>query len=906
MNIYRLVYIIAFLATFSQGYGQSTITIHGNVYNEKGQPLQFVNIYTEETMSSVQTNVKGSFTLDAPKVLNEVNLRFTMVGKKSIQIAVSKANFSKPLYIKMQDLSLTLDEVTVSPIQKRTKNSNSSIVFDEEAIERAQAFSLMDILNMIPGKTSSAPTIDAPQNITLRGNQGGNYGMNNSLGVAIIMDGVNLSNDANMQTRSLSQFGMSGGALSGAKGNTGGDVPFTGIDLREIPVETIEKVEVIQGVASAQFSELTDGAILIDRKAAKTPWYFVTNVNGGSTNFSLSKGFDLSKNLGALNIGLNHAISNPDPKDKIKQYSRTTASMMWSKAFSTRIKNTLSVDVNGRNDQVKFDPDDDTEQRSYSRNYSFRLSNRFNWRLDAPFARTINLTMSYSESKQNSYKQWLLNQSPRGYAFKDTTGIYEGVVLSGRYMAEEQIVGKPVTASANLALSTNVRVGDMLHVLSYGANVNYSNNGGKGVVADPDRPRWVNVGGQNARPYSFEYLDPLVNYGVYLTDNFKLTVFDKSLLSNLGFRVDRQNGGWSLQPRLSTVFRWSDKWEWTAAFGIATKSPTMAHRYPAPTFLDIPLILSYNANDALYLVHTEKISSDNSHLKPSKSTQLEIGTRYNGSWFNSSLNAFMKSNTDGFSTIKSYRQITIPEYSFYYDESLKKILYETTGSYRTYYNYGGYNMDNVLNSYSYGIDWIINTRKITPINTSFNFSTSFIWSKEDPKTDDLVVLESPLEVNGDKNIWYAIYPSKSKNTKINLMSKIGTTTHIPQLGFVVMANLDLFWMRKTSSEYGDHKVQKAIGYLNTFGLPVNFPEDYSHIPSRDLGLENYNQPFVYGSLNLSVAKELKKKFRIAVTAYNVLNIQPEYLIYSSTNTDVFTVEKFNSPLSITGGVSFKF
>lgn len=905
MNVYRLIFIIVLAIHFYPSFGQSERLLSGKVYDEKGLPLQFVNIYVEETMSSTQTGANGGFTIDVPEILKEASLRFSMVGKKSVIITVQEVNYSKSISVKMQDLSLTLDEVSVNPIQKRTNNSNSSIVFDEEAIERIQAFSLMDILNTIPGKTSSAPTIDAPQNITLRGNQGGNYDMNNSLGVAIIMDGVNLSNDANMQTRSLSQFGMSGGALSGAKGNTGGDVPFTGIDLREIPVETIEKVEVIQGVASAQFSELTDGAILIDRKAAKTPWYFVTNVSGGSTNFSLSKGFDLKNNLGALNMGVNYAISNPDPRDKIKQYNRTSASLMWSKVFSKRMKNTLSLDVNGRNDQVKFDPDDDTEQRSYSRNYGIRVSNRFNWRLDAPFARTLNLTLSYSESKQDSYKQWLLNQSPKGYAFKDTTGVYEGVVLSGSYRAEEQIIGRPVTASANLGLSTNVRLGDMLHVITYGANANYSNNGGKGIIADPDRPRWVNQGGQNARPYSFQYLDPLINYGIYITDNFKISVFNKNLLSNVGFRVDRQNGSWSLQPRVNTVLVWNNHWEWTAAFGISSKSPTMAHRYPAPMFLDIPLILAYNANDALYLVHTEKKMADNSHLKPSKSMQLELGARYRGSWFNSSLNAFWKSNTDGFSSIYKYSTIVVPEYSYYYDETLKKILYETTGNYKSYYNYGGNEMGNVLNSYSYGIDWMLNTGQIKAISTSFNFSTSLIWSKENPNIYDIVVLSSPLKVENEDNIWYGLFPAKSKNTKINLMSKLGTTTHIPQLGFVIMANFDLFWMRKTKSEYGQ-KVQEAIGYLNSYGLPVPFPDNYKNIPKRDLSFSNYNQPFVYGSLNLSVAKELKKKIRIAVTAYNVLNVQPEYLIYSATNTESFTVEKFNSPLSITGGISFKF
>lgn len=906
MRVLQLLIFLTILVSLNsyKALAQNSVLLKGKVLAENGLPIQFVNVLVEETLITVQTNERGEFQISLPKSLKEVNLRLTMVGKRAELVQINQNTFLNPISVTMKDLSLTLKEVLVNPVQRRTKNSNSSIVYDEEAIERIQAFSLMDLLNTIPGKTTSAPTIDAPQNITLRGNQGGAYDMNNSLGVAIIMDGVNLSNDANMQTRSFSQFGIGSAALSGAKNNTGGDVPFQGIDLREIPVETIEKVEIIQGVASAQFSELTDGAIIIDRKAAKTPLTFVTNVNGGSTNVSLTKGVNLKNNLGAINVGLNYAISNPDPKDKIKQYDRINTSLMWSKSFSTTIKNTFSLDFNNRNDQVRMDPDDETQQRSFSKNNGFRVSNRFNWLPELPFARSVNLTLSYSQNKQDSYKQWLLNQTPKGYAYKDTTGIYEGVLLSGRYIAEEQIIGKPVTASANLNLSTNLNLGEVLHVFSYGANINYSNNGGKGIIADPDRPRWVNFSGQNARPYSFEYLDPLINYGLFFSDNFKVNAFGKSIISNLGFRIDNQNSSWSFQPRLSTVLKWNKKLDLTAAFGISSKSPTMAHMYPPPTFLDIPLILSYNSKDALYLVHTEKIVADNSHLKPSKSKQIEIGARYHHSWFSSSLNAFWKSNTDGFSTVTDFKQITLPEYSYYYDEVLAKILYQTTGNYISYYNFGNYNMENDLNSYSYGIDWMVNTNKIKAINTNFNFSTSLIYSEERPKRDDLVVLNSPIEINSE-NIWYVAYPSKSKNRRTNLMSKIGSITHIPQLGFVLMTNFDLFWMRNTTSEYG-MKTQSSIGYVDPSGVRHNFPEDIQNIPVRDLTFENSKQPFIYGSLNLSVAKEMKKKFRIAVTAYNVLNIQPEQLIYSATNSSVFEVRKFNSPLSISGGFSFKF
>ena len=905
MLIYRLlIFICLFTGLQWSAFGQAKNLLQGKVVNESNAALQFVTISVDDVLLSTQSNAQGEFSISIPASLDAVTLKFSMVGKMSETRVIKKENYAQYLRVTLKDLSLTLKEINISPVQQHTINSNSSIVFDEEAIERIQAFSLMDILNTIPGKSTSAPNIDNPQNITLRGNQGGAYDANNSLGVAIIMDGFNLSNDANMQTRSVSQFGMLASTMKGVNGSVNGDVPFTGIDLREIPVETIEKVEVIQGVASAQYAELTDGAILIDRKAAATPWSFVTNVNGGSTNFSLTKGLQLKGNLGALNLGLNYAISNPDPKDKIKQYDRFSPSLMWSTRFHPKIKNTFSLDYSNRTDQMKMDPDDDSDRKSFSKNTGIRLANRLNWKLDLPYAKSLNFNISYSESNQHSFNQFLINGSPKGYSYKDTTGIYEGILLSGRYVSQEEIIGKPVTASANINLSADLTLGEILHVFSYGFSSNYSNNGGKGIVADPDRPRWVNLSGQNARPYSFEYLDPLINYGFFISDTFKSTVGSKALQTNLGFRIDQQNGSWSLQPRLSTVIKWNNKLDFTAAFGISSKSPTMAHRYPAPTFLDIPLILAYNSEDALYLVYTEKYLADNSHLKPSKSQQAEIGMRYKHSSFNTSLNAFWKNNSGGFSAIKQYKTITVPEYEYYFDEQKREILYHTTGNFISYFDLGDFNLGNNLNSISYGVDWMISTEKIRPINTSLNFSTSLIFSKENPKVDDIVVLKQPLQINA-QDVWYMVYPASSKNLKTNMMSKLGSTTHIPQLGFVVMTNLDFYWLRNTSSKYGV-KIQKAIGYLDADGNQQDFPQGMENLPVRDLSLSNVDLPFFYGSLNLSVAKEIKKKFRIAVTAYNVLNIQPENIIYSETNTEKFTVEKFNSPLSITGGISMKF
>lgn len=60
---------------------------------------------------------------------------------------------------------------------------------------------------------------------------------------------------------------------------------------------------------------------------------------------------------------------------------------MWSKNFTKKLRNTLSLDFNKKIDQVKQDPDDETEQLSYSRDYGLRISNRLNLRTESSFAK---------------------------------------------------------------------------------------------------------------------------------------------------------------------------------------------------------------------------------------------------------------------------------------------------------------------------------------------------------------------------------------------------------------------------------------------------------------------------------------------------------------------------------------
>src|SRR5690606_35906599 len=118
--------------------------------------------------------------------------------------------------------------------------------------------------------------------------------------------------------------------------------------------------------------------------------------------------------------------------------------------------------------------------------------------------------------------------------------------------------------SARVDASSYFHWGNSAHHLSYGASYNPSNNGGRGIISDPDRPRHLSAGGGNERAYDFEQLPSAQNWGLYIENSIKGLLGSKKYNANIGVRADIQNGYFTLQPRINTSVLWNDKWSSTA------------------------------------------------------------------------------------------------------------------------------------------------------------------------------------------------------------------------------------------------------------------------------------------------------------------------------------------------------
>lgn len=885
----------------------------GKVTDENKQPLEFATVGLLETNYTTYTDAAGNFNLPLHTAPNtSITIKVTTIGKETQTRVLTVSELGITQLFIMRDLSLRLNNVTVTSTRKKSDISNSSVIFDRQMLDQMQAFSLADVLNNLPGRKSVATDLQYKQNITLRSAAAGGGGVQqnvNSMGVAIYIDGIRQSNDANMQNKNIGAFGAAGSVVINHSdpgiSNPSYDTSLGGLDIRNIPVDNIESIEVVSGVVSAKYGELTDGAIFITRQAGKTDYSANVRLNGSSTNASLSKGFKLGKKAGALNMNINYLNSVQNPTDNLKNYQRFNGGLMWTTYFSKFIKNTFSADYSYKMDNAKEDPDDGTQERVYSKDRKASFTNRTTMQINKGWLNRINLGLSYDIGKQETYRQLYRNTAPQAIADKDTTGIYEGYYIPGNFLSVNHIIGQPYNASANLDFSGSARTGQLNHEFSYGASASLSGNSGTGVIADPTQP-FTNIAGGylSERPYDFDLAQDIINFGFYGEDRVKIKVFKRDLSLNAGLRYDLQNGAPSLQPRINASYQLNSRWALRAAFGIATKAPSMTYRYPGPTYFDVPILNIYNGfvNESLYLVYTQKVVHDNSDLKPSRSSQMEIGVSADYGFINSSLYGYIKRNRDGFNTSSTYQPLYLPEYTYTLVPGGKPV-YQPTGNYKLYATIGSSEVNNNARSDNYGIEWYLSTRKIDQLQTSFNFNTSLSYSKSSD-IGNKIQAAGVGYLQDSYKAWYGIYPAQnSKN--LSVMTKLSSDTHLPKLGFIVSLSLDVYWRTYTEtlgqSNTPTGYLDKNLNYFPITNFDANNP-DYGYLLlAPDAASKLTDPPFVYTSLSLRVAKEIKNKVRISLSAYNFLDTEIKY--YNPVSK---TTKTYSSPVSVSAELSFKF
>ena len=251
--------------------------------------------------------------------------------------------------------SFTLQEVVVTAEESTGKSSAS--VINKEAMQHLQPSSFTDILQTLPGATTKDPDLTHANTIRLReANPMGSDYATSSLGTSFLVDGAPISTNANMQY------------VSGAWETAAGDRDNTnaGVDMRTLSTDDIERVEIVRGIPSVEYGDLTSGLVKIERRKGGHDLHARLKSDMGSKLFYLAKAFEWDhaadtlttlRNRTTLNISADYLNSKADPRNPLNNYSRVTFSARlghtWHRAHYDLLM-TTNLDYTGSFDGEKL------------------------------------------------------------------------------------------------------------------------------------------------------------------------------------------------------------------------------------------------------------------------------------------------------------------------------------------------------------------------------------------------------------------------------------------------------------------------------------------------------------------------------------------------------------------------
>ena len=86
-----------------------------------------------------------------------------------------------------------------------------------------------------------------------------------------------------------------------------------GVDLREIPTENIESVEVIQGIPDAKYGDLTSGLIKVTTTAKASPLRLDASLREGTYQLGLKRASGWIKTMQATSFDYMNSVRSSEP-----------------------------------------------------------------------------------------------------------------------------------------------------------------------------------------------------------------------------------------------------------------------------------------------------------------------------------------------------------------------------------------------------------------------------------------------------------------------------------------------------------------------------------------------------------------------------------------------------------------
>ena len=545
------------------------------------------------------TDIDGTFTFTNVQP-GEWTIEVSCLGYQTAVRKVKVGGNVQEIDIVLHESSLALDEVLVTA--KRADDLNTSHSLGRDALNHLQISNTTDIAALLPGGKTVNPDLTSENSFSLR--EGGASTGNAAFGTAVEVDGVRLGNNAS--------FGAMGGA-----------------DTRNIAVENIESIEIITGVPSAEYGDLNSGMVKINTRKGRTPTNLTFSVNPRTYQTSVSKGVDLQKNNGVLNISAEWARSVKQLVSPYTSYNRTGITANYSNTFADvlRFEAGFAGNIGGMNS--KDDPDAFTGEYQKERDNVFRGNASLTWMLNKSWVTNLKLEASANFndnlSRYHSYESYASNQ-PAVHA--ETQGYYLATMLPLTYFSDQIVDSKELDLAASLKYNWTKRWSDIKSSLKAGVQWKANGNVGQGeYYEDPS----LAANGYRPRPYTdYPFMH---NLSVYAEEHLTVPVAQTKLELTAGLRLENvfirnslYDNKASLSPRFNLKWQLTDCVAVRGGWGITEKLPSYYILYPKQEYRDILTYGFSHGDQASYVYYTQPYTvTYNPDLRWQRNSNAEAG-----------------------------------------------------------------------------------------------------------------------------------------------------------------------------------------------------------------------------------------------------------------------------------------
>jgi len=881
-----LILFISFVLLPGIGVSQGNIKLEGSVIDKKNNEAVLfcvVNIKEIEKWTTTDANGKFVFKNISPA---SYTIEARCLGYEVYSTTINLAEYAnKPLIIALIPTSYDMEEVCV--VAKKGKGMTTKSTISSAAIEYVQPTTLGDIMQLLPGGTIKNPDLSKPQQLAIReiGDDD-----NSAMGTSLIIDGAPVSNDGNLQGISTATD-VTGEATT---------VAGAGLDLRKIPTENIESMEVIKGIPSVVYGDLTSGVVVIKTKAGKTPLNLKLKTDPKIKHFAMSKGFALIKSNSSINFNLEYLQSYRDVRSKYEGFNRITADVAWSKTFFTS-GNPLSFNVKfsyfGTIDNKKTDPDAMMADEEY---YSKENGNRINihgrWQLNNKLISNLKYSFSYSNTHQINYQKMYRSSSElKSISLSTTEGENIGMYLPTEQLTELTIDGRPISIFGQItARKINSFKNETINTFLYGIDYRYTHNAGNGQIYDPTNPPYVSS--KTARPRSFNDIPAIKNFSVYFEDKFCFPINSTQLTIQVGARLNnfqtdglfKSDLGLYLEPRLNVSYQILNEMNnnvfkqlsINAGIGKTYKAPSLLFLYPDYAYVDLKALDWYTGDPATDMVvfYSRIFETVNPDLKPSENLKKEVGIDFIIGKISGNITAFHENLTNGFGFKRHYESIK------YYTYNAEEIpigtlpdLSNITKEYKDYFI--SYLMPfNFKTSEKTGIEFDFQLDKIKSLYTSFTLDGAWFKTTRIYNTKEYYSL--PSSVSSKQYEYIGVYPAGESKVYERLNTNLRMVTHIPELRLIVSTTLQMIWFNKYYYPFYD---EVPLYLVNKDNIIIPFTEemrtDPKYVRYVDNKSDNYWKREIMSPLfmaNFRISKEISDNVRLSLYVNNFTNYRPLY------------------------------